>query len=97
MTCRITTDRPETVFGARSNILVPPASKDIIVDMIKYITKNDSLRKKMESQKSLYGNNVGKKFISIVLKLMGKNDKPFKWAHDTLKLWSDNEKGIDYL
>jgi UDP-N-acetylglucosamine 2-epimerase (non-hydrolysing) len=97
MTCRITTDRPETVFGARSNILVPPASKDIIVDMIKYITKNDSLRKKMESQKSLYGNNVGKKFISIVLKLMEKNDKPFKWAHDTLKLWSDNEKGIDYL
>ncbi len=97
MTCRITTDRPETVFGARSNILVPPAGKDIIVDMVKYITKNDSLRKRMESQKSLYGNDVGKKFISIVSELMKKDDKPFKWAHDTLKLWKENEKGIDYL
>ena len=97
MTCRLTTDRPETVFDARSNIIVPPASKEIIFDMVKHITGNDSLRKKMASSKKLYGGNVGKKFISVVSKLMEKNDKPFKWAHDTLKLWRDNEKGIDYL
>ena len=97
MTCRLTTDRPETVFDARSNILVPPASKDIILKMVKYISNNDSLRQKMESSKSLYGKDVGKKFISIVSNLIKKNDKPFKWAHDTLKLWRDNEKGIDYL
>jgi len=97
MTCRLTTDRPETVFDARSNILVPPASKDIILKMVKYISNNDSLRKKMESSKYLYGKDVGKKFISIVSNLMKKNDKPFKWAHDTLKLWRDDEKGIDYL
>jgi len=97
MTCRLTTDRPETVFDARSNIIVPPASKDIIINMVGYITSNDSLRKKMESSKSLYGTGAGKKFISIVSKLIQKNDNPFKWAHDTLKLWRDNEKGIDYL
>ena len=97
MTCRLTTDRPETVFDARSNIIVPPASKDIITNMVKYITSNDSLRKKMESSKSLYGKGAGKKFISIVSKLIQKNDNPFKWAHDTLKLWRDDEKGIDYL
>jgi len=97
MTCRLTTDRPETVFDARSNIIVPPASRDIITKMVRHITSNDSLRKKMESSKSLYGKDVGKKLISIVSKLIQKNDNPFKWAHDTLKLWRDNEKGIDYL
>jgi|TARA_B100001964_G_C14232648_1_gene600810 UDP-N-acetylglucosamine 2-epimerase (non-hydrolysing) len=97
MTCRLTTDRPETVFDARSNIIVPPASKEIIVDMVKHIINNDGLRKQMESSKKIYGSNVGKKLISVVSKLIEKNDKPFKWAHDTLKLWSDNEKGIDYL
>lgn len=97
MTCRLTTDRPETVFDAKSNILVPPASKDMLVKMINHISDNESLRKRMESSKKLYGSNVGKKFISIVAGLMESNDKPFKWAHDTLKLWRDDEKGIDYL
>jgi len=97
MTCRLTTDRPETVFDAKSNIIVPPADKDIIIKMVRHITNNDNLRKKMESSKPLYGKDVGRKFISIISKLMEKNDIPFKWAHDTLKLWKDNEKGIDYL
>ncbi|MBI2651805.1 UDP-N-acetylglucosamine 2-epimerase [Candidatus Woesearchaeota archaeon] len=96
MTCRLTTDRPETVFDARSNIIVPPASKDIIVDMVMHIVSNDKLRKNMESAKPLYGKDVGKKFISIVSGLIKKNDKPFKWAHDTLNLWRDDEKGVDY-
>ena len=97
LTCRLTTDRPETVFDAKSNILVPPASKEIIVNMVSHVSDNESLRKHMESSKKLYGSDVGKKFISVVSGLMENNDKPFKWAHDTLKLWSDNEKGIDYL
>jgi len=97
MTCRLTTDRPETVFEARSNIIVPPASKEIIFDMVKHISNNDSLRNKMGSGQKLYGKDAGKKFVSIVSKLMQKNDNPFKWAHDTLKLWRDDEKGIDYL
>jgi UDP-N-acetylglucosamine 2-epimerase (non-hydrolysing) len=97
MTCRLTTDRPETVFDAKSNIIVPPVNKEIISNMVKYVTNNDSLRKKMESSKKLYGSDVGKKLISVVSELIEKKDNPFKWAHDTLKLWRDNEKGIDYL
>ena len=97
MTCRLTTDRPETVFDAKSNIIVPPASKDLIVKMVKHITINDNLRKTMESSKSLYGKNAGEKLISRVSHLMKNDDKPFKWAHDTLKLWRDDEKGINYL
>ena len=97
LTCRLTTDRPETVFDAKGNILVPPASKEIIVKMVNHVSDNEGLRKRMESSKKLYGSNVGKKFISVVSGLMENNDKPFKWAHDTLKLWRDDEKGIDYL
>jgi len=97
LTCRLTTDRPETVFDSKSNLLVPPASKDIIVNMINYVTNNDGLRKSMESGKKLYGGSAGKKFISIAAQLMETNDNPFKWSHDVLKLWRDNEKGIDYL
>jgi len=97
LTCRLTTDRPETVFDAGSNLIVPPASKEIIVKMVRHLESNDGLRKKMGAAKPLYGSNVGKKFISIVSKLIDKNDNPFKWAHDTLKLWRDDEKGIDYF
>lgn len=97
LTCRLTTDRPETVFDSKSNLLVPPASKEIIVNMVSHVTNNDGLRKSMESGKKLYDGSAGKKFISIALKLMETNDNPFKWSHDVLKLWRDNEKGIDYL
>src|SRR3989338_2636129 len=97
LTCRLTTDRPETVFDAKSNIIVPPASKDLIVKIVKHITINDNLRKTMESSKSLYGKNAGEKLISRVSHLMKNDNKPFKWAHDTLKLWRDDEKGINYL
>jgi UDP-N-acetylglucosamine 2-epimerase (non-hydrolysing) len=97
LTCRLTTDRPETVFDSKSNLLVPPANKDVIVNMINHVTNNDDLRKGMESGKNLYGDNVGKKFISIVSQLMETNDNPFKWSHDVLKLWRDNEKGIEHL
>jgi UDP-N-acetylglucosamine 2-epimerase len=97
MTCRLTTDRPETVFDSKTNILVPPASKEIIVGMVSEISKNDALRKKMENGKKLYGKDVGSKFISKISELIEMDDKPFKWAHDTLKLWRDDEKGINYL
>ena len=43
-----------------------------------------------------YGGVLCKKFVSVVSNLMKKDDNPFKWAHDTLKLWRDDEKGIDF-
>jgi len=97
MTCRLTTDRPETVFDAKSNILVPPISPEYISSMVSHITNKGMLLKSMARGKKLYGSNVGKKFIGIVSQLSDSNDKPFKWAHDTLKLWRDDEKGVDYL
>ena len=96
LTCRFNTDRPETVNDARTNVLIPPANKDFMVKMIGHVFKNQLLQKQMSSAKKLYGKNVGNKIISITSKLM-KNNKPFKWAHEALGLWRENEKGMEYL
>lgn len=97
LTCRISTDRPETVFDAKSNVLVPPISSNYIVKMIEHITKHDSIIKRLESGKKVYGRNVGKKVISILSGLMKKGEKPFKWSHEVLGLWKEKTIGIEYL
>jgi len=97
LTCRFSTDRPETVLDSKSNIIVPPISSEYIVKLIKHITKNEALIKKMENARKLYGTNVGYKQISIISKLIKKNESPFKWAHEALGLWKEESKGIEYL
>lgn len=97
LTCRISTDRPETVFDARSNMLVPPISREYIIKVMEHITKNDALLGKMGNSKKLYGSDVGHKVISILSKLMKKGERPFKWAHEALGLWKEKSKGIEYL
>lgn len=97
LTCRFNTDRPETVNEAKSNLLVPPVSDKSIVEMVEYVYKNESLQKKMKNSKNIYGENAGKKFISIISELIDKKEKPFKWAHEALGLWKEDEKQLDYL
>ena len=97
LTCRLSTDRPETVFDAKSNILVPPISSDFMMKVIGHITKNEALIKKMENAKELYGTNAGYKVVSILSRLMKKGERPFKWAHEVLGLWKEKSKGIEYL
>lgn len=97
LTCRLSTDRPETVFGAKSNILVPPIGSGYMVKMISHITKKQALMKRMENGKKLYGSNVGFKQMSIISGLMKSNARPFKWAHEALGLWKEEAKGIEYL
>ena len=96
LTCRFNTDRPETVNESKSNILIPPVNKEFITQTVGYIFKNQSLQKQMSSAKNIYGKNAGNKIMGITSKLM-KNNKPFKWAHEALGLWRENEKGIEYL
>ncbi len=97
LTCRVSTDRPETVFDAKSNILVPPISSEYMMKLIEHISRHETLLKKMANAKKLYGSNVGYKIISVTSKLMKKGNKPFKWAHEVLGLWKETSKGIEYL
>ncbi len=97
LTCRFSTDRPETVFDARCNTLIPPVSSDYIIKLINHITKHENLLKRMHNTKKLYGNNVGNKVINILSKLMAKGERPFKWSHEVLGLWKEKTKGLEYL
>ncbi|MBI2101435.1 UDP-N-acetylglucosamine 2-epimerase [Candidatus Woesearchaeota archaeon] len=97
LTCRISTDRPETVFDTKSNILVPPISSDYILKLITHIAKDESLLKKMANAKRLYGSNVGGKIMLVLSKLMAKGERPFKWSHEALGLWKEKDKGVEYL
>jgi len=97
MTCRFNTDRPETVNDARSNILIPAITREFVSDCAEYVLKNESLKKSMKSAKKLYGSNAGSKIIKIVQHLEKTGNKPFKWAHEALGLWNDEDSGIDYL
>ncbi len=97
LTCRLSTDRPETVYDAKSNILVPPISSKFILNVVDYVNKHDSILKKMESAKKLYGKKAGEKVVSVLDMLMKKGERPFKWAHEELGLWKEKNNGVEYL
>ena len=80
-TARYTTDRPETVMDAKTNILIPPISGEYIENFISHIEKDTLIQKQMHNGKRLYGKNVGEKIIKIIKKTQ---DYPFEWAHDTV-------------
>lgn len=96
LTCRFNTDRPETIKDAKTNLIVPPINSSLIVKMVKHVNENEELQRQMKSGKKLYGEDVGEKFISIISKLMEK-ERPFKWAHESLGLWKEDEKNMNYL
>lgn len=96
LTCRFNTDRPETINEAHSNLLIPPINKEYIIKTLGNVLKNQSLINQMGNGKRLYGSKVGNKIINITSKIMKKN-KPFKWAHEALGLWNENEKGVEYF
>ena len=96
LTCRFSSDRPETVFKVHTNVLVPPMSKEWIVSMVDYIYKSDDARKTLMRPNKIYGKNVGDKIANIFWKLMNNGSRPFRWAHEALNLWKEDSK-FSYL
>ena len=96
LTVRYNTDRPESVFDAKSNLLVPPASGDFIEKFVSYVTSENDAVSQMKKANKIYGVNVGKEIISFLLKEMTHDAYPFKWAHQ--QLWNlPSERSPDYL
>ena len=90
LTCRFNTDRPETVFDAKTNLLIPPISGDFISGSVKYLLESGKIND-LSKGKSIYGDNVGEKFILGVKSLMDKNSRLFSWAHEALGFESDDK------
>ena len=65
ITCRYSTDRPETIWQVQNNILVPPYSASLISSSLEYILEHDrSIFSNHD--KLLYGRNVGEKMADIL-------------------------------
>jgi len=100
MTVRLNTDRPETVFDAQSNILVPPLNSGWIVSMVKEAyNREEGLGLKLRHKKQIYGapGEVSKNIIRIIKKEFEKGDANFyPWLHQRLGLWKEDQ-GLNYM
>ncbi len=100
LTVRLNTDRPETVFEAKSNILVPPLSPSWISTMVNLAgEKGETLGLNLRKKKPLYGTPgaVSKKIVRIIKKEFEKGDANFyPWLHQRLGLWKEKQ-GIRYM
>ena len=95
-TMRFSTDRPESVFDAHSNLVIPPYSSELMTNLLKCILDSDSIQKQMKYSKKIYGTEVGKQIIEYIIKEMNSDASPFRWTHQTLfKL--PKEDDLDYL
>jgi UDP-N-acetylglucosamine 2-epimerase (non-hydrolysing) len=100
LTVRLNTDRPETVFDAKSNILVPPLNPAWITSMVKEAhERGEGLGMQLRRKKQIYGRpgQVSKKIIRIIKKEFERGDANFyPWLHQRLGLWKEGQ-GISYM
>jgi UDP-N-acetylglucosamine 2-epimerase len=100
LTVRLNTDRPETVFDAKSNMLVPPLSPSWVSLMVDIADENgEGIGLELRKKKPLYGKpgQVSKKIMRIIKKEFQKGDANFyPWLHQRLGLWKEKQ-GINYM
>jgi UDP-N-acetylglucosamine 2-epimerase len=100
LTVRLNTDRPETIFDAKSNILVPPLSPGWIVSMVnEAYDREEGLGLKLWHKKQIYGRpgQVSQSIIRIIQKEFENGDANFyPWLHQRLGLWKEGQ-GLDYM
>jgi UDP-N-acetylglucosamine 2-epimerase (non-hydrolysing) len=100
LTVRLNTDRPETVFDAKSNILVPPLNRTWISAMAREAhEKGEGLGLQLRKKKQIYGRpgQVSKKIIRIIKKEFENGDANFyPWLHQRLGLWKEKQS-ISYM
>jgi UDP-N-acetylglucosamine 2-epimerase len=100
MTVRLNTDRPETIFDAQSNILVPPLHAGWMVSMVKEAyNREEGLGMKLRHKKHIYGRpgEVSKTIVRIIKKEFENGDANFyPWLHQRLGLWKESQ-GLNYM
>lgn len=94
LTARYNTDRPETVFDAQTNLLVPPTSGEAMYEMVEHVYETDSVRSQLSDGAAIYGENVGDSIVEFLQDRRG--EEPFEWAHERLGFEGD-EQGFEYL
>jgi UDP-N-acetylglucosamine 2-epimerase (non-hydrolysing) len=96
LTVRLSTDRPETIFVAKNNILVPPIDEEWILKSV-HLSHADKIP--LNKKQQIYGNpgQVSKQIIRIMKTYFEDNNVTTNpWLHERLNLWKDDER-FDYL
>lgn len=86
VTLRFWSDRIETVL-AGANIIAPPTNSKLIAEIIKWAIANKSMKKE-----NIYWNNVSKKIVDWVMKMLKNHGKLFLLDDERLGL----ERFVDY-
>jgi UDP-N-acetylglucosamine 2-epimerase len=97
LTVRLNTDRPETIFQAKGNILVPPINHVWIIQFVK-ATRSERLGALLKNKRPMYGQpgQVSKNIIKIIKDRIIKEKDDNPWFHHRLKLWKDYDN-LEYL
>ncbi len=80
ITCRFSTDRPETIFSAGTNILAPPISADYLNSFVSWILSGERADKLISKGRRLYGKAPSKKIADFLYRR--RKDPVFEWAHE---------------
>jgi UDP-N-acetylglucosamine 2-epimerase len=96
LTVRLNTDRPETIFQGKGNILVPPINHVWITQFVK-AARSERLGALLKNKRPMYGQpgQVSKNIVKIIKDhIIKEDDNP--WFHHRLKLWKDYGN-LEYL
>lgn len=93
-TARYNTDRPETVFEAGTNLLVPPTSGDAMYELVSYVAEDDGLQEQMRAGPAMYGENVGETIVEFLAQR--RDEEPFEWAHERVG-FTGSQNNFEYL
>ena len=100
LTVRLNTDRPETIFDARSNILLPPVNPTWITAIIdEAFERNQGLGFQLKKKKKIYGQpgKVSREIVKIIKKEFENGDANFyPWLHQRIGLWKEKQV-IEYM
>ncbi|MFW6436905.1 MAG: UDP-N-acetyl glucosamine 2-epimerase [Halococcoides sp.] len=94
LTARYNTDRPETVFEAETNLLVPPIEGEYVTDLIEYVLETDAVRERIQTGPKLYGEDVGETIVEFLDER--REEVPFDWAHERVGFES-GDQDFEYL
>jgi UDP-N-acetylglucosamine 2-epimerase (non-hydrolysing) len=100
LTIRLNTDRPETIFDAKSNLLIPPINSEWLPSMINNIyDKFEGFGISLKNKKEIYGEpgEVSKTIAKIIKKQFeDKNTSFYPWFHQRINLWKE-ENDLQYM
>ncbi|MDN5844966.1 MAG: UDP-N-acetylglucosamine 2-epimerase [Candidatus Nitrosocosmicus sp.] len=99
-TVRFNTDRPETVFDAKGNLLIPPINRNWLPKMVSCVNKKyEDLGFKFKSKEKIYGQpgQVSQKIVRLMKKEFEKKEGNFfPWLHQRLNFWHEDDE-FDFL